>query len=364
MMKMIGVVVSVVLLLAMPCMASLPPVTLSDTCPYWVNGSSQANMVITLLGSLGISGIPPFAAMDLENGLAGDGIPDEYQLALAGAALCADPSLQTQLAGIKAQWTTAVTDLADVMEILLGPDDATSTSARLYAATDMIEAEMASLPPETASLISTLRMIAENLQYFLEYVNGIVSRETLPILETSLLGVGDGMSIMLGLSTEMQTSIQTLLTGEIGEILDLVYGFRSGIDPSAAAIRSIALTPPFTPEQVSTLNALADDAQTVGQKLDTVLALLEPGAIIDVLGTAKSDDEPFSAYGDYDGDGNTNLATYQAVHSSPADFVAAASGANPFWPGNPGVPVAGVLGLSALAGACALGGVLAMRRGR
>ncbi len=354
----IGVVVGI-LLLAMPCMASLPPVTLSDSCQYWVNANSQANTVITLLGALGVSGIPPYATMDLENGLMGDGIPDEYQLALAGAALCADPTLRTQLAGIKAQWTTAVTDLGDIMGTLLGPDDATSTSARLNAAADLIEATV----PGASGLVDTLRMIASYVQEFLAYIEGIVSRTTLPALESSLLGVGDGVSTLLGLSTEMQASILNLLTGQMGEILNLVTVFRSGIDPTAEAIRSVATNPPFTPEQVATLNALADDAQTVGTKIDAVFAVLQPGAIA-ILGAGKSISEPFSAYGDYDGDGNTNLATYEAVHSSPAAFVAAASGANPFWAGNPGLPVAGMLGLVALAGACVLGGTLSVRRKR
>lgn len=352
----IGVVVSGALLLAMPCMASLPAVTLSDTCPYWVNASTQANAVITLLGSLGVPGIPPYATMDLENGLAGDGIPDEYQLALAAAALCADPSLQTQLAGIKDQWTVSVNNFADVMGILLGPDASTSTPARLNAAADMIEATL----PEAYDLIDDLRTVAGYMQMVLDSLENVVTRQTLPVLKSTLLGVGDAVSVLLGLSTEMQATLQNLLTGEL---FDVVAVFRSGIPSTVAAIRYIATAPQFTPEQVSTLNVMADDAQTVGAKLEAIFAVLQPGAI-DVLGVAKSTNEPFSAYGDYDGDGNTNLATYLEVNSSPAAFVAAASGANPFWAGNPGLPVAGALGLGALAGACMLGGAFFMRRGR
>ena len=45
-----------------------------------------------------------------------------------------------------------------------------------------------------------------------------------------------------------------------------------------------------------------------------------------------------------------------------AGFVAAASGADPFYEGNPGLPATGLAGLALLSGLAALGGALAMRK--
>lgn len=69
--------------------------------------------------------------------------------------------------------------------------------------------------------------------------------------------------------------------------------------------------------------------------------------------------------GDYDNDGLTNLQEYTAVASvggSPLLFAQAATDATNFWAGNPAVPVAGLVGLGLLAGACTLGGALSLRR--
>ena len=44
------------------------------------------------------------------------------------------------------------------------------------------------------------------------------------------------------------------------------------------------------------------------------------------------------------------------------DFVNAAAQLSPFFPGNPEVPVAGIIGLGLLAGACAVGGASLLRR--
>ncbi len=78
---------------------------------------------------------------------------------------------------------------------------------------------------------------------------------------------------------------------------------------------------------------------------------------------AKLTSEPFSGLGDYDGDGVTNqevAAIISAQGGSANDFVNAAANIDPFWAGNPGLPLAGIAGLSALA--MALGGTAVLRR--
>ena len=63
------------------------------------------------------------------------------------------------------------------------------------------------------------------------------------------------------------------------------------------------------------------------------------------LGTVftSGSNEIFSAAGDLDGDGDTNLEEYLAVTDRGGDmsaFVSAATTAGPFWPGNPDLPLA------------------------
>jgi len=77
----------------------------------------------------------------------------------------------------------------------------------------------------------------------------------------------------------------------------------------------------------------------------------------------KAADEPFSATGDLDGDGATNLEEHGSIDSlglGRVEYVAAASTPGPFWEGNPDLPAAGVAGLVLLAGACVLIGKRAM----
>ncbi len=82
-------------------------------------------------------------------------------------------------------------------------------------------------------------------------------------------------------------------------------------------------------------------------------------------GPSKDVDEPFSAPGDFDRDGLSNLEEYNQVLAAGGDidtFVAAASDPSPFWPGNPALPVAGLAGLGVLAAAFVVGGAFAVRK--
>ena len=62
----------------------------------------------------------------------------------------------------------------------------------------------------------------------------------------------------------------------------------------------------------------------------------------------KTVNEPFSAEGDCDGDGTSNIEEYEYVVACGGDidaFVTAASENSPFWEENPALPVAGIIGL-------------------
>jgi hypothetical protein len=83
---------------------------------------------------------------------------------------------------------------------------------------------------------------------------------------------------------------------------------------------------------------------------DTVCALfgLNPENYEPVTLPGKGVNEPFSAEGDCDGDGTSNIEEYEYVVACGGDiesFVIAASENSPFWEENPALPVAGLIGL-------------------
>jgi internalin A len=76
----------------------------------------------------------------------------------------------------------------------------------------------------------------------------------------------------------------------------------------------------------------------------------------------KAIDEPFSAEGDCDGDGVSNVEEYEDVVASGGDiddFAMQAAENDPFWEGNPDVPAVTAIGLVLLALGIGLGGVCA-----
>ena len=78
----------------------------------------------------------------------------------------------------------------------------------------------------------------------------------------------------------------------------------------------------------------------------------------------KTITEPFSAQGDFDGDGVSNVTEYNDVMSTGGDigvFIEAATDPSPFWPGNPDVPVAGAAALALLAATLAFGSAVLLR---
>jgi hypothetical protein len=103
--------------------------------------------------------------------------------------------------------------------------------------------------------------------------------------------------------------------------------------------------------------SLATDMDNLGDELK---AMSLPTFTV-ITGAKADNGEPFSGGGDYNENGDTNAAVYDSVGGGAA-FVAAASGAEWQYPGNPGVPVAGIFGLALLAGACVMGGAASIRR--
>jgi len=85
---------------------------------------------------------------------------------------------------------------------------------------------------------------------------------------------------------------------------------------------------------------------------------------LDLYGSAKAG-ERFSATGDLDNDGLDNVTEYDQVMAAGGDletFVMAATDPNNFWPGNPDLPIAGIVGLGLLAGSILTGAAFALRK--
>jgi len=356
-------------LLAGPGMAmALPPVTLSSGCSYVTAIDTQADQLLGLLSGL-IDDLPDYIGVDgvdLEQAMMGDGIPDNYEMALLGAALCSGSAdsdgLRAQFAANKAAYLELNDKLVEVVDILLGPSGTTGQSAadRLAAAADIFEAAGLGATPEGAELIATLDGVATQLNDLLADVDPMIILVVRNALSQGTLALfGDFAAAVVGLSTEMQATVTDLLADYQADIETYVGQAQALV----TAAQGLIDTYDFGTENEVALQSLVDDAGTLIADVNWVLDL--PSAL-SIYGGAKSATEPFSAAGDYDGDGTTNGAVFTAVvtenEGTRADFVAAASGANTLYPGNAGMPVAGLVGLAFLASSIALGGTLVIRK--
>lgn len=364
MMKARGLVLFAIVLVAAPCMAaqmSLPKVQYSSSCQYVTDIDGQAAGLINLISSVvSMIGqtleIPPYEAMNLENGLNGDGILDQYQLDLLGTALCSSPALQDQLTANKAKYVQLITDIKTVAGILLGSGPSTNVAARLNAVATILEG----LSPAPTEVITQIQDAAASCQDLLDGLPAEVTPALVNQLATGLLDFQTAVGALIGLSTEMQQTVLGLLSPSILSQVSTIRGQVVDVISQTASLQSL-----LSPADWTTVNGVRTDAQKIVDALDRTLALTQPGGIAIFGVNGKTAGEPFSAAGDYDQDGVTNLATYEGVVTCGggiADFVNGASGYNPYFCGRPGLPVAGLFGLAALAGAVTVGGAFSIRR--
>ena len=124
--------------------------------------------------------------------------------------------------------------------------------------------------------------------------------------------------------------------------------------------------------QLAMLEPIVAICDALVAEIGVVVPLLAiPNPVFEVFGGgAKTADEPFSALGDFDGNGISNGDEYDAVIAgggTDADFIRIASGGKNttdafLFPGVEPMPVAGLLGLAILGGAVAIGGAFIIRR--
>lgn len=365
MMRVSALVSCAIVLVAAPCMAAqmdLPEVTLGS-CTAWTNMSGEGASLIATLG-LFITGLPTFDQVDLENGANGDGLPDKYPLALLAALLCnGNPTVAGQVADNTALYLQLVDDVALAATILMGNGSTVPNAAvRLDGAADILVAVFGDpAPTEIQAIIDALRSAADEVQGVLDEIPSSITPAYIPTLKGYLVSYQHAVGGIMGLSSDIQATVLNLLTSEL---LGQITSIRDEVVGIVAAVRTAATVPPFSTDQQTTLLALADDAEALVGALNRTMAM--PAALKVYGVTGKAEGEPFAGDGDYDKDGNTNLATYQGLGGNSSvtvqAFVAAASGANPFWSGNTNLPVAGVFGLIALAAACGVTGVVSARK--
>lgn len=361
-----GLILVGIMLCAAPCMAAtldLPPVQV-DVCSTYIDIDSQAQQLLDLLAGFDIEGLPSYDTVDLENGMAGDGIPDKFQIALLSGLLCyGNATVQAQFDANEATFKTLVDDVAAVMGIALGNPPTTPTAAdRLRSAVTILTPLVPTYIAQT--VLDSMTNAATELDSFTASLPSAINAGSLSTLKTTLKEYSKAVAALMGLDTEIQNSVLSLLTTEImGQITSIeaeVEGIIGEITPDLLA----QIT---NQSDLALINGLVTDVGTIIDALDRTVALTQPGAIPVYGVTSKTTSEPFSALGDYDKNGYSNLTTYNSMKEdnngnppTPEAFVLAVS--NPWSSVNPNVPVAGLFGLAALAGACLTGGAFAIRK--
>lgn len=312
--------------------------------------------IAALLTSIGVELPEDWHDADMESvagEMDGDGIPDWYQLGMLGAVLCSAGEKDLPVpADVLVQFNTNVALFNGLIVKIVALLDAFGPlgADMLTVGADLIALGEA-LGPGYEALIELGEGMVAGGEEFVGFV------EEFGILAIALPLYANWFAGMAGLSSEMDATVTALLDG----LLENLEGIDAQLAFLAANLEAIAaLIEPADPGLAADCLALAADMVAAIPLLDIVAPDFE---IYGVIG--KTEDEPFSAFGDYNEDDLSNGDTYDAVTGGGGDrpvFVGAATGSNPFWPGNPGLPVAGGFGLALLTGACAVAGAFSIRK--
>ena len=358
--------------------SALPPVTLNPAaCSFWSNGLDGFDdipgglwggptPIWEELGYIegGVAQLPGFPltweACDMENGFAGDGLADRLQLALLAAVLCAgDPGVTDQYEANLAAFLGLIDDV-----------DAAAEGARPLA----LSTGSLSLTTTAAAVVTFVTNYGAligptNSAYLMAMAEGMVDADG---GLDDLVGYKDDMYLFIfrglapwwagiaGTSAAMNTAISDMMVGSDYGVLGGLIAAPPGLTTLSGYMHTFAAALAAYEGYGFPATALEAEADALDALILLVQAIGWPDMAI--YGVAKTETEPFSGTGDYDGNGDTNAEVAAAVGSDPEAFVAAASGANVWYTGNPALPVAGIFGLALLAGACVMGGAASIRR--
>lgn len=275
----------------------------------------------------------------------GDGIPDCYQWAMLGAVLCAgDPVTMGQFN-------------SNVQEI-------DGMVAQLGAIAGTFGPIKASISPTSAAIWQwaaglsddALRSAAFELTYLLDDTAYDLNHDVgvyIPIVTTMLPQYTSWFAAIGGMSTAGQDTAYYAFDALLDNFLSNCSGKpislqRLTTERDALIELKNQTVSPMEPGLAAQCNELAG-------RLDVAIAqilVLERPELVVYGQSAKTSAEPFSAEGDYNGDGLTNAETYALIQASGGDrfeYVRAAASENPFWDGNPALPAVGAFGMAAVA---------------
>jgi hypothetical protein len=156
---------------------------------------------------------------------------------------------------------------------------------------------------------------------------------------TSLAAHKNWFIAMAGLSTGMKTTMNAVADALHAPLEAHVAALVAGLRRLAAAPQ-----PPMTPTLANHCEMMR--LETLPDALLVLHALAWPD--FEIYGGVE---EPFAAAGDYNHDGRKNLDAFRLVDNGGggrADYVLAAADGDPFWRGNPALPLPGGWALSCL----------------
>ncbi|MDQ1255863.1 MAG: hypothetical protein QG656_457 [Candidatus Hydrogenedentes bacterium] len=351
---------AVVFLTAMAAPTASSALELEVDCNYMVdpetgfdNGGTAMQLILSVLTWLPISG-QTWADMDIEliGGLYGDGIPDQYQMAMLAALLCSFELKEVDLINIRNQFNTNLSRFESISTQVQNIANIAPTAGPLMISA--AQGLLAELPPAALSTVVNLPDPGNTMTQFLNYVDSLgddivgTYATVFTVMAPMIPNFGGFFGGMYGLSAEMQASMDNFLSG-ITDVLGqmdaaetLLTQFIADYGPSGANVLST--------------QTLAD--------LNTLLSYLPQFTLtipaFEVFTFGKSATEPFSAFADFNGDGVTNLQHYTdvvAASGGRVEYVAAATAGVV-----PPVPAMGLLGLGAIASLLAGGGAVVLRK--
>jgi hypothetical protein len=379
--------------------------------------SAQGMAFALLLNALDDEMFPDddWSTYNLDNMFCGyglcDEIPDAWQLSLLAWDLCKNEEFQTKVdsANVAAQFVSNLAKMQGFLEALkdtpayiqtLGATHmvASGTAIATIAATaggtektyltnvTITLLQMLGYSPTDAANMANYVIIGAAIPVPSNpmYVNGLTlagygpaladamgAESDLALVAPMLYDDKELLTGLLGLSTEMNTTVQAILeaagllgSGGLLESLDEYLGAAgTGVIPVLMVYSAVldyaaghyAAQCPVTVANQPTVHSAYVFAAAIPASWNAAPPFIEFPEL-EIYGTGgKLGDEPYSGAGDYDGDGKTNNEVFNAVNGAGGDvqdFINGATGAaGPFWPGNPDLPVAGMLGLAILSGA-------------
>ena len=368
----------VVLLFA--CMAALPGVSsaaglksvqLKPDCGYVFNSftgsppgfDAMSQQLITLLQLAHVKiPVSSWQEADLEtfnDKLTGDGIPDYYQLAMLGAALCAgDPVITAQFENNKTEFTNLVSAVRGLLTVV------TPLMPVMGPTADAIDTWLATLPP------GNLKYDAEYLVWMLQDTDdsmATIVTQYGTIITSALPLYTNWFAAMSGIDSEIQYTIYDLLN----QLLDY-FASTCPLQPLSKyrfENQKEFLQELLASESPALPAELASQCTTLLNLIDNVLPAYDPIHMPNMVifgASGKSETEPLSADGDFNGDGLTNKQAYDLVKAANGDrivFVQAAASNNPFWAGNTALPLVRSTGLAVLATLLCVAAAMHLRKG-